>query len=116
MASNVGKPPESIVKALSKGDRGERAKALGALLTWARSEEDQNLTHRSLQLLRRTMRTLETALPDIDPKLIGGLCAHLLDLWETGQKLDNLLKELPKFQLPRDRERMRSALLWIEAI
>jgi hypothetical protein len=116
MALNVGRPPESIVKALSKGNRGERAKALGALFNWARSEADQNLAHRSLQLLRRTMHTLEAALPDTDPELIGGLCAHLLDLWETGQKLDNLLKELPKFQLPRDRERMRSALLWIEAI
>ena len=116
MAANIGHPPESIIKALSKGDRREQAKALGALFTWARSEGDKNLAQRSHRLLRSTMHTLKEALPNTDSKLIGGVCADLLDLWETGQKLDKLLKELPKFKLPRDRERMRSALIWIEAI
>jgi hypothetical protein len=66
--------------------------------------------------MRRAIRVVKEALPNTDPELIGGFFAHLLDLWETGQKLDRELQKLTKLNFPRDRERLRDTLLWIEAI
>jgi hypothetical protein len=66
--------------------------------------------------MRAAIRTLKTALPDTDPELIGGFFANLLDVWETGQKLEQELKKLKKLRLPRDHEALRNVLLWIDAI
>jgi hypothetical protein len=95
------------------------AKELGWVAAFADSQSDKAskaLSLRSLHLLRKAIRIVNEALPDTDPTLIGGYFANLLDLWETGQELDKKLKEICTFRLPRDRERLRSALLWIEAI
>jgi hypothetical protein len=62
------------------------------------------------------MPVLKRALPTTDSELIGGMCAHLFDLWETGQTLNKKLEEVSGFRFPRDRERLRDTLLWIEAI
>ena len=66
--------------------------------------------------MHRAISVLKKALPDTDPELIGGICAHLFDLWETGQTLDKRLKEICKLGFPQDKERLRDALIWIEAI
>jgi hypothetical protein len=114
-SSHVG-PPDWVVKALSKPNSRNVAKATGALLSWANSKVDHALTQRSLHLMRSAIRTLTNALPETDPELIGGILANLLDLWETGQKLDKELQKLKKLRLPKDRETLRSTLLWIDAI
>ena len=67
-------------------------------------------------MMRPAIQTLTTALPATDPELIGGIFANLLDLWETGQKLDKELRKLKKLRLPKDRETLRSTLQWIDAI
>ena len=64
----------------------------------------------------RAIRVVKKALPDTDPELVGGFYADLLDLWETGQKLDKELHNLTKLRFPQDRERLRHILLWISAI
>jgi hypothetical protein len=109
-------PPDWVVEALSKPNRGNVAKATGALLNWANSKVDHALTQRSLRLMRSAIQTLTNALPETDPELIGGFFANLLDLWETGQKLDKELQKLKKLRLPKDREELRNTLQWIEAI
>lgn len=109
-------PPDSVVKALSKPNGRNVVKAAGALLNWANSKKDHALTKRSLDLMRPAIQTLTTALPATDPELIGGIFANLLDLWETGQKLDKELQKLKKLRLPKDRETLRSTLQWIDAI
>jgi hypothetical protein len=116
MEPSLGRPPVSVVKALSKPAGRNVAQAVGALLSWANSKEDHALTQRSLDLMRPAIQTLTTALPTTDPELIGGIFANLLDLWETGQKLDKELQKLTRFRLPKDREALRSALQWIDAI
>ncbi len=116
MGTSLGGPPESVVKALSKPNGKNVGKAVGELLNWADSQTDHALIQRSVGLMRVVIRTLKTALPETDPELIGGVCAHLFDLWETGQKLDKELQELTKLRFPQDRERLRRTLLWIEAI
>ncbi|HEY3038059.1 MAG TPA: hypothetical protein VGJ66_04940 [Pyrinomonadaceae bacterium] len=116
MGPNLEGPPDSLVKALSKPNGRNVAKAAGALLSWANSKRDHALTERSLDLMRPAIHTLTTALPETDPELIGGIFANLLDLWETGQKLDKELQKLKKLRLPQDREGLRSTLLWIDAI
>jgi hypothetical protein len=109
-------PPESILRALSKPKGREVAKAAGQLLRLAASQTDHALLERSIHLLRRASSVVKKALPDTDPELIGGFFANLLDLWETGQKLDKELQKLTKLRMPHDRERLRDILLWIEAI
>jgi hypothetical protein len=74
------------------------------------------LIQRSLYLMRIAIRVVKEALPDTDPELIGGFFADLLDLWETGQKLDKELHNLTKLRFPQDRERLRDILSWISAI
>jgi hypothetical protein len=113
METRYQNPPQSLVEALSKPGR---AKAVGALVDWANSGVDQTLTQRSLRLMRACIHAVKSALPDKDPELIGGFFANLLDIWETGQRLDTLLKDLAKSRLPRDEERLRNTLLWIDAI
>ena len=71
---------------------------------------------KSLQLMRTATRVFKEALPETDPELIGGFFADLLDLWETGQKLDKELLKLQELRLPEDRERLRDILIWISAI
>jgi len=114
--TKIGGPPESVVRALSSSDRANTAKAVAALIEWGSSEIDHALSKRTLRLLRRVMRVLMAALPDTDQELIGGVCADLLDLWQTGQTLDKKLRELCHFRFPRDRARLQDALVWIEAI
>lgn len=116
MEPSLAGPPDSVVKALSKPSGRSVAKAAGALLSWANSKKDHALTQRSLDLMRPAIQTLTTALPATDPELIGGIFANLLDLWETGQKLDKELRKLKKLRLPKDRETLRSTLQWIDAI
>jgi len=116
METSLGGPPESVVRALSKPNGKNVAKAVGQLLTWADSQTDHALTRRSVHLMRRAIRVVKEALPDTDPELIGGFFADLLDLWETGQTLDKELQKLTRLRFPQDRERLRSSLLWIEAI
>ena len=116
MEPNLAGPPDSVVKALSKSNGRNVAKATGALLSWANSKKDHALTQRSLDLMRPAIQTLTTALPATDPELIGGIFANLLDLWETGQKLDKELQKLKKLRLPKDREALRNTLQWIDAI
>jgi hypothetical protein len=108
--------PKSVLRALSTPSEQGVARAAGALLKWANSERDEVLSRRSQSLLRGAIRTTKTALPDTDPELIGGIFADILDLWETGQKLDKELRKLTKLRMPRDQEQMRAILLWIEAI
>lgn len=116
METSLGGPPKSVVKALSKPNGRNVAKAVGHLLNWADSQTDRALIQRSLHLMRRAIRVVRKALPDTDPELIGGFFANLLDLWETGQELDKELHNLAKLRFPRERERLRHVLLWIEAI
>ncbi|MFY9560674.1 MAG: hypothetical protein WAQ52_10610 [Terriglobales bacterium] len=116
MEASLGGPPESVVKALSKPNCRNVAKAVGQLLNWADSQTDQALIQRSLHLMRGAIRVVKKALPDTDPELIGGFFADLLDLWETGQKLDKELHNLTKLRFPQDRERLRGILIWISAI
>ena len=116
MRTSLGVPPESIVKALSRPKGKNFAKATGQLLSWAESETDQALMQRSLHLMRRAILVVKEALPNTDPELIGGFFANLLDLWETGQKLDKELHNLTKLRFPRDRARLRAALIWVSAI
>ena len=66
--------------------------------------------------MRQAIRVVKEALPDTNPELIGGFFADLLDLWETGQTLDEKVKEICKMRFPRDRERLHDVLIWIEAI
>ena len=74
------------------------------------------LLKRSRDILIDVIRVLQSALPDSDEELIGGIAANLLDLWETGQELDNQLKRLREMRFPEDREHLRRTLIWIEAI
>lgn len=116
MEPSLAGPPDSVVKALSKPNGRNVAKATGALLSWANSKRDHALAKRSLDLMRPAIQTLTKAFPEADPELIGGIFANLLDLWETGQKLDKELRKLKKLRLPQDRETLRSTLLWVDAI
>ena len=115
MEPSLAGPPDSVVKALSKPN-GRNAKTVGALLDWANADRDPLLEQKSHHLLTAVMRTLGTALPNTDRELIGGFCADLLDLWETGKKLDKELQKLKKLRLPKDREALRGTLQWIDAI
>jgi hypothetical protein len=78
--------------------------------------QKKKLIERSLVLMRKSISVVKEALPDTDPELIGGFFADLLDLWETGQKLDNELRRLTKLRFPRDREHLHDILIWIDAI
>jgi hypothetical protein len=104
-----------VVKALSKPNGKNVGKAVGQLLSWANSQTDHALIRRSLRLMRRAIRVVGEALPDTDPELIGGFFANLLDLWETGQKLDKKVKEISRLRFPRDRERLYHILIWVDA-
>jgi hypothetical protein len=66
--------------------------------------------------MRAAIRAVQEALPDTAPELIGGILAGLLDLWETGQKLDKELQRLTEFRFPQDRELLRDVLIWVSAI
>ena len=81
-----------------------------------RSDRNPSVDRRSLELMRSAINLLTAAMPEADPELIGGIFANILDLWETGQKLDRGLQKLSKLQLPRDCAQVRNILLWIEAI
>jgi hypothetical protein len=80
------------------------------------SAPKQDLLGRSVHLMRGAIRAVKKVLPDTNPELIGGYFANLLDLWETGQELETKLREICTVRRPRDRKRLRDALLWIEAI
>ncbi len=116
MRAQLAAPPEAAIKVLSKPKGNDVSKAVDTVLSWAASENDHALVQRSVRLMRIVIRALKTALPDTDRELIGGICADLFDLWETGQKLDKELKKLAKFRFPRDRQRLRDTLVWIDAI
>lgn len=116
MKRDVGSPPESVIKALSNPNETNVAGAIGGLLKWSDSGRDETLHRRSIQLMRQVMRSLREALPNTAPELIGSMCAHLFDLWETGQALDKRLKEVRGMRFPRDYERLRGVLKWTEAI
>jgi hypothetical protein len=75
----------------------------------------QVLVQQSLHQMHAAIRAVKEALPDTDPELIGGFFADLLDLWETGQKLDKELHKLTELRFPQDRERLRDILIWISA-
>jgi hypothetical protein len=75
----------------------------------------QVLVQQSLYQMHASIRAVKEALPDTDPELIGGFFADLLDLWETGQKLDKELHKLTELRFPQDRERLRDILIWISA-
>ncbi len=74
------------------------------------------LVKRSLSLMRVVMRALNRALPDTDRELIGGFCADLFDLWETGQTLEKKLKEICRMRFPRDSKKLYDTLIWVDAI
>jgi hypothetical protein len=116
MEPSLAGPPDSVVKALLKPNARNVAKAVGNLLNWANANRDHVLEQKSHHLLTTVTRTIERALPDTDRELIGGFCADLLDLWETGQKLDKELRKLKKLRFPRDRESLGDVLSWIAAI
>jgi hypothetical protein len=78
--------------------------------------QKNKLIERSLALMRKAICVVKEALPDTDPELIGGFFADLLDLWETGQKLDKELHRLTKLRFPEDREHLYDILIWISAI
>jgi hypothetical protein len=66
--------------------------------------------------MNKIIPILRSALPATEPEVIGGICADLFDLWETGQKLDKELKKLTTLRFPRDQQRLRDTLVWIDAI
>jgi hypothetical protein len=74
------------------------------------------LIRRSVRLMRQAIPVVKEALPEADPEFIGGFFANLLDLWETGQTLDEKVKEICKMRFPRDLERLHDVLIWIDAI
>jgi hypothetical protein len=78
--------------------------------------QDDVLIRRSLRLMNKTILVLKQAMPNLDAQLVGRFAANLLDLWETGQTLDKTLKDLTRSRCPRDREGLRDALIWIDAI
>ncbi len=94
------RPPESVVKALSRTN----------------GKADRALIRRSVRLMNKAIRVVKRALPNTDPELIGGFFASLFDLWESGQTLDEKIKEISGFRFPRDRERLYTTLIWINAI
>jgi len=114
--AQLGGPPEAAIQVLARANGKSSAKSEKAILAWANSQTDRALAQRSFRLMRRIMRTIRRALPRTDPELIGGICAHLFDLWETGQTLNKRLQKVSELRLPRDRERLRDTLIWIEAI
>jgi hypothetical protein len=116
METSRGVPPKSVVRALSKPGGQNVAKATGALLNWSAAGTDRAVGRASAALMRTAIRVLKTALPDTDPELIGAFLANLLDLWETGQKLEKKLQKLKNLRFPRDQEVLRTVLLWIDAI
>lgn len=116
MRTNSNCPPELAVKTLSKVRSKGIAKIETQNLRHADFEADPVLVQQSLQLMRAAIRATKKALPGTDPELIGGFFADLLDLWETGQKLDKQLQKLEGLRFPRDRERLRDILIWISAI
>jgi hypothetical protein len=114
---SLRKKPEKLFGQLSRL-KGPQAslREIKAVMAAAGLKEDRVLTRRSLRLMHRFSRVLKAALPNTDPEIIGGVCADLLDLWETGQTLDKKLKENCKLRFPRDRERLQDFLSWIDAI
>lgn len=80
MKSDVGTPPESIIKALSSRSETNVARAVDGLLKWSDSGTDKALHRRSAQLMRGVICSLREALPNTAPELIGSICAHLFDL------------------------------------
>jgi hypothetical protein len=116
MGKSLEGPPQSIIRDLANSNPGTAAKALGQLFNWADSRADRGLARRSVRLMRAAIRSAKAALPDTEPELIGGFFANVLDLWETGQKLDKELRDLAKLHLPQDRQRLRGILIWLDAI
>jgi len=117
MAMPSKKNPEKLFEQLSKL-KGSRAslKSLRDLVAAAGLQQDRALMPRSLRLMHKVTDVLKQALPNLDTELIGGFAANLLDLWETGQELDRELNKLAKLRSHHDRERLRDALIWIDAI
>jgi hypothetical protein len=117
MATRLGRSSEKIFAQLSKLQGPDRSlKTVRNLVAADGSRESEALSRRSQQLMNRIIDALKTSLPGIEPEIVGGFAANLLDLWETGQKLDRKLKELTKLRSPRGRQRLRDTLLWIDAI
>jgi len=109
-------PPAPVLKA-SLRQRGKTAdEAACQTVLQTDFQIDQVLTSQSVLLMRSAIRVFKEALPDTSPELIGGFFADLLDLWETGQRLDKELLKLKELRFPRDREQLRSFLIWISAI
>lgn len=109
--------PEKIFEQLSKLKGPQIAlNEVGKLFAASGIRQDDALIRRSLQLMHKTIRVLKQALPNVEPELIGGFAANLLDLWETGQKLDKTLKDLTRSRPSQDRDGLRDALIWIDAI
>jgi hypothetical protein len=91
-------------------------KRVKSLVAAADLQQNRGLVRRSLRLMNGIIHALKKAAPNLPPELVGGFAANLLDLWETGQKLDERLRELSRLHSPRDRERLRDCLIWIDAI
>jgi hypothetical protein len=77
----------------------------------ARPQANEGGVQCSIPPIGQAIDVLKKALPYTDPELIGGICASLFDLWETGQTLDQKMRELLMFQFPRDRPRLHDTLI-----
>ena len=82
----------------------------------ADSSTDQVLVRESIQLMKASIKAVQMVLPVADSELVSGFFADLLDLWETGQRLDKELRKLAKSGVPCDSKELRKLLIWISAI
>ncbi len=62
---------------------------------------DQAVISESILLMRTSILRFQEAIPNASPELVGSIFANLLDLWETGKKLD---EELHKFKQLRQED------------
>ncbi len=106
---------EELVEKVSKLKAPNKdLQAAAMMLGDAAARVDTKLVKRSTDLAHRLVLTLKKALPETDQQLLGDFVAEVSDLWDYGQKLDKILKEVCDMRLPQHQERLREALVAIE--
>ncbi len=106
---------EELVEKLSKLKAPNKdLQAAAMMLGDAAARVDTKLVKRSTELAHRLLLSVKKALPKADPQLLGDFVAEVSDLWDYGQKLDKILKEVCDMRLPQHQEHLREALVAIE--